>query len=63
MRNDELLVERIMSEIKEASNNLLRLRDEYQEFLQKYSHTDKYLLRAKTSFLPDFYITKENKES
>lgn len=59
MRNDELLVERIISEIKEELDNLLKLRNEYKDFLKKYPSIDKYLLRAKASFLADFYVGVE----
>lgn len=59
MMDDELLAERIISEIKEELSNLLKLRKEYQEFLKKYSSMDKYLLRTKASFLADFYMGVE----
>lgn len=53
MREDELLIERIISEINEELNSLLELKHEYRNFLQKYVHIDKYLLRVKASFLAE----------
>ncbi len=53
------MVERVISEIKEELSHLVKLRNEYQEFLEKYPSTDKYLLRTKSSFLADFYMGVE----
>ncbi|MGA1865802.1 MAG: hypothetical protein ACMUHX_12165 [bacterium] len=60
MKNLEMLIERIISEINEEIDKLLNLKSEYQEFLKKYPQMDKYLLRTKASYLADFYIGVEN---
>ena len=59
MRDDELLIERIISELKEELKGLQKLRGEYLGFLKKYPSIDKYLLRSKASFLADFYMGVE----
>jgi len=51
MNGDEILVRRIVSEIHAELSNILRLRDEYNEFINKYKSVDKYLLRVKASYL------------
>ena len=56
MNGDEILVRRIVSEIHAELSNILRLRDEYNEFINKYKSVDKYLLRVKASYLADFYM-------
>ena len=56
MNGDEVLVRRIISEINAELSNVLRLRDEYNEFISKYKTVDKYLLRVKASYLADFYM-------
>lgn len=56
MNGDEILVRRIISEINAELSNVLRLRDEYKEFINKYKTVDKYLLRVKASYLADFYM-------
>src|SRR3989304_10621472 len=56
MNGDEILVRRIVSEINAELSNILRLRDEYNEFINKYKSVDKYLLRVKASYLADFYM-------
>src|SRR3972149_5346346 len=56
MNGDEILVRRIISEINAELSNVLRLRDEYNEFINKYNSVDKYLLRVKASYLADFYM-------
>lgn len=56
MNGDEILVRRIVSEIKAELSNILKLRDEYKEFINKYKTVDKYLLRVKASYLADFYM-------
>jgi len=57
--SDELIIERIISEIREETGSLVALRDEYKNFLEKYPSLDKYLLRTKASFLADFYMGVE----
>lgn len=59
MKDLEMLIERIVSEINEEIDKLLNLKSEYQEFLKKYPQMDKYLLRTKASYLADFYIGVE----
>jgi hypothetical protein len=56
MNGDEILVRRIVSEINAELSNIRRLRDEYNEFINKYKSVDKYLLRVKASYLADFYM-------
>jgi len=56
MNGDEIFVRRIVSEINAELSNILRLRDEYNEFMNKYKTVDKYLLRVKASYLADFYM-------
>ena len=56
MNGDEIVVRRIVSEINAELSNILRLRDEYNEFMNKYKTVDKYLLRVKASYLADFYM-------
>src|SRR3989337_2832061 len=56
MNGDEILVRRIISEINAELSNILRLRDEYNEFINKYKTVDKYMLRVKASYLADFYM-------
>lgn len=57
--DNEMTIERIISEIKEETGSLRALRDEYKNFLEKYPSLDKYLLRTKASFLADFYMGVE----
>ena len=57
--SDELTIERIISEIKEGAGSLIVLRNEYKDFLEKYPSLDRYLIRAKASFLADFYMGVE----
>lgn len=57
--SDELIIERIISEIREEIGSLIVLKDEYKNFLEKYPSLDKYLLRTKASFLADFYMGVE----
>ncbi|MFH0925763.1 MAG: hypothetical protein V1872_09085 [bacterium] len=59
MKNNNMILKRIISEIREELNNLLSLKWDYQDFLNKYQIIDKYLLRAKASFLADFYMGVE----
>ncbi len=56
MNGDEILIRRIVSEINAELSNIRRLRDEYNEFINKYKSVDKYLLRVKASYLADFYM-------
>jgi len=56
MNGDEILVRRIVSEINAELSNILRLRDEYNDFITKYKTVDKHLLRVKASYLADFYM-------
>ena len=56
MNGDEIVVRRIVSEINAELSNILRLRDEYNEFINQYKTVDKYLLRVKASYLADFYM-------
>lgn len=56
MKGDEIFVRRIVSEINAELSNIMRLRDEYNEFINKYKLVDKYLLRVKASYLADFYM-------
>ena len=56
MTDDEILVRRIVSEINAELSNILRLRDEYNDFITKYKTVDKHLLRVKASYLADFYM-------
>ena len=56
MNGDEIFIRRIVSEINAELSNILRLRDEYNEFINKYKTVDKYLLRVKASYLADFYM-------
>lgn len=56
MNGDEIFVRRIVSEINAELSNILRLRDEYNEFINKYKTVDRYLLRVKASYLADFYM-------
>lgn len=56
MNGDEILIRRITSEINAELSNIRRLRDEYNEFINKYKTVDKYLLRVKASYLADFYM-------
>lgn len=57
--DNEMALERIVSEIKEETGSLKALRNDYKNFLEKYPSLDKYLLRAKASFLADFYMGVE----
>ena len=41
MNGDEILIRRIVSEINTELSNILRLRDEYNEFITKYKTVDK----------------------
>src|SRR3990170_4972308 len=56
MNGDEILVRRIISEINAELSNVIRIRDEYKEFINKYKTVDKYMLRVKASYLADFYM-------
>ncbi|MDI6793264.1 MAG: hypothetical protein QME81_10420 [bacterium] len=55
MKEDKVLIERIVSEINLETGNLLKLKEEYQGFIEKYVSIDRYLLRSKASILADFY--------
>ena len=57
--SDELIIERIISEIKEETGSIIVLSNEYKNFLEKYPLLDRYLLRTKASFLADFYMGVE----
>lgn len=59
MNRDEILIRRIVSEINTELSNILRLRDEYNEFITKYKTVDRYMLRVKASYLADFYMGVE----
>ncbi|MCC7201166.1 MAG: hypothetical protein IT393_00645 [Nitrospirae bacterium] len=56
MSGNEILVRRIVSEINAELSNIQRLLNEYSEFLSQYKLVNKYLLRAKASYLTDFYM-------
>lgn len=43
MKEDRMLIERIVAEINVEIDNLLRLKEEYQGFIEKYSSVDRYL--------------------
>lgn len=60
MKKDELFLKRIKAEIISELENLARLMDEYNDFINKYSaHMEIHLLRVKASFMGDFYTGVE----
>lgn len=60
MRRDELFLERIKSEILSELDNISLLMGDYAAFVKKYSgKIDPYLMRAKASFMADFYMGVE----
>jgi hypothetical protein len=60
MKKDELVLKRIKTEILAELAQVAQLMDEYSDFLIKYSaHMDIFLLRAKASFMADFYMRVE----
>ena len=60
MKKDEIFLKRIKAEIISELEHVSILMDEYHDFLKKYSaHIDPYLLRAKASFIADFYMGVE----
>jgi hypothetical protein len=60
MKKDELFLKRIRTELLAELEKIARLMDEYADFLAKYSgKMDAHLLRAKASFMADFYMGVE----
>lgn len=60
MKKDEIFLKRIKADITSRLEQILRLMDEYHNFLEKYPlHMDTYLLRVKASFIADFYTGVE----
>lgn len=61
MKKDELFLKRIKTEILSELENISLLMDDYAAFVKKYSgNIDPYLMRAKASFMADFYMGVEN---
>jgi hypothetical protein len=60
MKKDELFLKRIKTEILAELAQVAQLMDEYSDFVMKYSERmDIFLLRAKASFMADFYMGVE----
>jgi hypothetical protein len=60
MKKNELFLKRLTAEILSELREISRLHSEYKAFLRKYSpRMDKFLLRAKASYMADFYIGAE----
>ena len=60
MKKDELFLKRIQTELLAELENIAKLMDEYSDFLFRYSgKMDVHLLRAKASFMADFYMGVE----
>ena len=56
MKKNELFLKRTKTELLSELEQISRLMDEYNDFLNKYSsNMDAYTLRVKTSFMADFY--------
>jgi hypothetical protein len=60
MKKDELFLKRVQSELLAELGNIAKLMHEYSDFLSKYTgRMDAHLLRAKASFMADFYMGVE----
>jgi hypothetical protein len=57
MKKDKLFLKRVQTEILSELDNISQLMHDYADFVAKYSgKMDSYLLRAKASFIADFYM-------
>jgi hypothetical protein len=60
MKKDELFLKRVRTELLSELENISLLMDDYAAFVKKYpGNIDSYLLRAKASFMADFYMGVE----
>lgn len=60
MRKDELFLRRVSADLRTELTQIAQIMADYEGFLGKYEkRMDEYLLRAKASYIADFYMGVE----